>query len=150
MKLRKMLDIIRFCTLEKGPLPMFRLLLRLRALACVAVALFVLGGCATNGNPQDPLESLNRGVYKFNDVADHLIIKPAAEIYRGLVPAIVRTGVGNFFSNINDVIVALNSLLQGKVTQACTIAVPRSTHLRSSPSDNLNQDLIPNVKTVIR
>ncbi|HKU72257.1 MAG TPA: VacJ family lipoprotein [Burkholderiales bacterium] len=97
---------------------MFRSLLRLRALACVAVALFVLGGCATNGNPQDPLESLNRGVYKLNDVADHLIIKPAAEVYRGLVPAIVRTGVGNFFSNINDVIVALNSLLQGKVTQA--------------------------------
>src|SRR5690349_9104818 len=98
---------------------MFRPLLRLRALACVTVALLVLGGCAsTGGNPQDPLEPLNRGIYKFNDVADHLIIKPAAEIYRDVVPAVVRTGVSNFFSNINDVIVALNSLLQGKVTQA--------------------------------
>src|SRR5689334_6676676 len=118
MKLREMLDIIGICTLGKGSVSMFSSLLRLRAFACAAVALFVLGGCATTGNPQDPLEPLNRGVYKFNDVADHLIIKPAAEIYRGVVPAIVRTGVSNFFSNINDVIVALNSLLQGKVTQA--------------------------------
>jgi phospholipid-binding lipoprotein MlaA len=35
-----------------------------------------------------------------------------------VVPPIVRTGVSNFFSNLNDVIVALNSLLQGKVSQA--------------------------------
>jgi phospholipid-binding lipoprotein MlaA len=97
---------------------MIRSLLRLRALALVAVALLALGGCASTGNPQDPLEPLNRGIYKFNDVADHLVVKPAAEIYRGVVPAVVRTGVSHFFSNLNDVIVALNSLLQGKVTQA--------------------------------
>jgi phospholipid-binding lipoprotein MlaA len=29
----------------------------------------------------------------------------------------MRTGVSNFFSNLNDVIVAVNSLLQGKLTQ---------------------------------
>jgi phospholipid-binding lipoprotein MlaA len=92
---------------------------RLRAmLLCAAVFLFALGGCASTGNPSDPLEPLNRGIYKFNDGVDNLFVKPAAEIYRGLVPEIVRTGVSNFFSNINDVIVALNSLLQGKFTQA--------------------------------
>ena len=95
------------------------LLPRLRAmLLCAAVFLFALGGCASTGNPSDPLEPLNRTIYKFNDGVDNLFAKPAAEIYRGLVPEIVRTGVSNFFSNINDVIVALNGLLQGKFTQA--------------------------------
>jgi phospholipid-binding lipoprotein MlaA len=85
----------------------------------LAAALLVLGGCASTGNPRDPFEPVNRGIYKFNDHADNLLIKPAAELYRGrLIPEFVRTGISNFFSNINDVIVALNSLLQGKVTQA--------------------------------
>ncbi len=92
---------------------------RLRAmLLCAAVFLFALGGCASTGNPSDPLEPLNRGIYKFNDGVDNLFVKPAAEVYRGVVPEIVRTGISNFFSNINDVIVALNNLLQGKVPEA--------------------------------
>ena len=87
-------------------------------LLCAVVFLSALGGCASTGNSRDPLEPLNRGIYKFNDHADHLLIKPAAELYRDLVPELVRTGVSNFFSNINDVIVALNNLLQGKLLQA--------------------------------
>src|SRR5262245_64204287 len=94
-------------------------LVRVRALIlCGMISLALLGGCASNGNPRDPLEPLNRGVYHFNDGVDNLLMKPAAEIYRGVVPQIVRTGVSNFFSNIGDVIVALNNLLQGKLTQA--------------------------------
>jgi len=94
-------------------------LVRMRAtILCAAALVFALGGCASTGNPRDPLEPLNRGIYMFNDGVDHLLVKPAAEIYRGVVPEIVRTGVSNFFSNINDVIVALNSLLQGKILQA--------------------------------
>lgn len=85
---------------------------------CGLIALTLLGGCASTGNPRDPLEPINRGIYHFNDVADHLILKPAAEVYRGVLPQIVRTGVSNFFSNIGDVIVALNNLLQGKFGQA--------------------------------
>jgi phospholipid-binding lipoprotein MlaA len=99
--------------------PTARPLSRLRAVVlCGAVSLLLLGGCASTGNPRDPLEPINRGVYKFNDGVDGLLIKPAAEFYRFAVPEFMRTGVSNFFSNINDVIVALNSLLQGKLTQA--------------------------------
>ncbi len=87
-------------------------------IACGAVFLLLLGGCATNGNPRDPLEPVNRAVYKFNDGVDKLVIKPAAEFYRDVLPPFVRTGVSNFFSNINDVIVALNNLLQGKIPAA--------------------------------
>jgi len=82
--------------------------------------MMTLGGCATNGNPRDPLEPLNRGVYQFNDGVDRILFKPAAEVYRAVLPQIVRTGVGNFFSNLNDVIVALNNLLQGKVASAAS------------------------------
>lgn len=100
---------------------MFRLFPRLRALSlCGAVSAMLLGGCATNGDPRDPLEPLNRGIYQFNDGADRILFKPAAQIYRAVLPQIVRTGVSNFFSNLNDVIVALNNLLQGKLDLAAS------------------------------
>jgi len=95
-------------------------LARARALVfCGLVSLAFLSGCAaTSNNPRDPLEGLNRGIYHFNDVVDNLLAKPAATVYKGVVPQIARTGVSNFFANINDVIIALNNLLQGKVTHA--------------------------------
>lgn len=93
--------------------------LRLRAaIVCAALALQFLGGCASTGNPHDPFEGLNRGIYKFNDGVDHLVVKPAAEVYRDVVPAFIRTGVSNFFSNLTDVLIALNNLLQGKLSNA--------------------------------
>ncbi len=99
--------------------PTVRLPGRLRAaIVCAAASLVLFGGCASTGDPRDPLEPVNRAIYKFNDGVDHLIVKPAAELYRGVLPPFVRTGIGNFFSNITDVLVALNNLLQGKVTQA--------------------------------
>ena len=97
-------------------------LVRVRALAAAAsVVLLSLGGCATTGSggdPRDPFEPMNRAVYKFNDEFDKAIAKPVAEAYRAFVPDAVRTGVGNFFSNINDVLVSLNNALQGKVPDA--------------------------------
>lgn len=98
---------------------MIRPLSRLRALlVCGLASLTLLGGCASTGNPRDPLEPINRGIYHFNDGVDHLVIKPAAELYKGVLPQFARTGVSNFFSNIGDVIVALNNLLQGKFVEA--------------------------------
>ena len=96
-------------------------LLRVRALlACAVMAVSLLSGCATTGNARDPLEPINRGVYQFNEGLDNLVMKPVAQVYEGVLPSFVRTGVGNFFSNINDVLVALNNLLQGKVTDAAS------------------------------
>jgi phospholipid-binding lipoprotein MlaA len=95
------------------PLP----LPRLRALVVCGAVSLLLGGCASTGNPRDPFEPINRGIYQFNDGVDRVILKPVAEVYKSVLPRFVRTGVGNFFSNINDVIVALNNLLQGKLQQ---------------------------------
>lgn len=73
-----------------------------------------LTGCATNGDPRDPLEPLNRGVYKFNDAVDEALFKPVAKGYKAVLPNPVRTGVGNFFANIDDALIAVNNLLQFK------------------------------------
>jgi phospholipid-binding lipoprotein MlaA len=80
--------------------------------------LLLLGGCATNGDRRDPLEPLNRGIYQFNEGVDKAVIKPVAQGYKEILPQPVRTGVGNFFSNLDDVLVLLNDLLQFKLSQA--------------------------------
>ncbi|OFZ71261.1 MAG: hypothetical protein A2Z01_10095 [Betaproteobacteria bacterium RBG_16_58_11] len=81
---------------------------------------FALTGCATNGDPRDPLEPLNRGIYKFNDTIDEAVMKPVAKGYKAVLPNPVRTGVGNFFSNIDDALIAVNNLLQFKFSQAAS------------------------------
>ena len=94
-------------------------LARLRAwTALAAVALVLLGGCATTGDPRDPFEPMNRAVYKFNDEFDKSVARPVAEAYRHFVPPVLRTGIGNFFSNLSDVLISLNNLLQGKMPEA--------------------------------
>jgi phospholipid-binding lipoprotein MlaA len=78
-----------------------------------------LGGCAsTSHNPQDPFESFNRGVYQFNDTLDKAVIKPVAQGYNTVVPEPGRMMLSSFFSNLNDVVVLANDLLQFKVVQA--------------------------------
>ncbi len=81
---------------------------------------FALTGCATNGDPRDPLEPLNRGIYQFNDTVDQAVFKPVAKGYKAVLPNPVRTGVGNFFSNIDDALIAVNNLLQFKFSQAAS------------------------------
>ncbi|MDB5865203.1 MAG: transporter [Betaproteobacteria bacterium] len=87
-------------------------------IACLVLLASFLGGCATGRDPRDPLEPFNRGVYQFNETLDKAILKPTAQAYRFVVPQFIRASVSNFFSNINDVVVALNNLLQGKFTAA--------------------------------
>ncbi|MFM8152710.1 MAG: VacJ family lipoprotein, partial [Polynucleobacter victoriensis] len=89
----------------------------IKILMWVSVAL--VAGCATTQQTErvakiDPFESINRAVFTFNENADEYVIKPAAEAYQFVLPEFVRTGVTNFFSNIGDIFVAVNNLLQGK------------------------------------
>src|SRR6202521_1431487 len=93
-----------------------------RALLCAAVAV-ALTGCVTlppnhKPPPQDPWESWNRGVYKVNDKLDRAIAKPVARTYVRLVPQPIRTGVTNFFDNLDTPTVMINDALQGKFLAA--------------------------------
>jgi phospholipid-binding lipoprotein MlaA len=87
------------------------------SLAAAAISAVLLGGCATTGNPDDPLEGYNRAMFSFNEQVDKVAIKPAAQVYEAVLPQPVRTGVGNVLGNLGDPWVALNNLLQGKVAE---------------------------------
>jgi len=79
--------------------------------------------CATARDPRDPLEPLNRGVYRFNEAIDKAVLKPVAKGYKAAVPPPLQAGVTNFFGNFRDVTTAINDLLQGKLP--FTMAVSR-------------------------
>ena len=84
-------------------------------------AILLLGGCASPSgyqNPKDPFEPFNRGMYRFNDALDKAVLKPVAKGYTAVVPPPGRTMVNNFFSNLDDVLVTLNDVLQFKFVQA--------------------------------
>ncbi|MCK9379765.1 MAG: VacJ family lipoprotein [Sulfuritalea sp.] len=91
---------------------------RIKSLAVAIAAVGLLAGCATSGNPKDPIEGFNRAMFAFNEGLDAAIIKPVAVGYEAILPSPIRTGVTNFFANIDDLFIGVNNLLQGKVPEA--------------------------------
>jgi phospholipid-binding lipoprotein MlaA len=83
-------------------------------LAAPLAGLLLLGGCATH-DPQDPLEPYNRAMFGFNRKVDKVVLKPVATGYRNVTPKLMRRGVTNFFSNLDDVWSSGNDFLQGHV-----------------------------------
>jgi phospholipid-binding lipoprotein MlaA len=88
--------------------------------ALIACGALVLAGCASTAErtPSDPIEPFNRGVYKFNDALDRGVLKPAAKGYVKVTPEWLRTGVGNFYTNLKGPGTIVNQLLQGKFLAA--------------------------------
>lgn len=76
-----------------------------------------LAGCSSTSD-KDPLEPMNRGIYKFNDVADKAVFKPVASGYKAIAPTPVRAGINNFFNNLSNVVTIVNQLLQFKFSKA--------------------------------
>jgi phospholipid-binding lipoprotein MlaA len=85
------------------------------------IGILALTGCASQAN-KDPLEGLNRGIYKFNDVTDKALIKPVATVYTKVTPSPIRKGINNFFSNLGSITTIVNDLLQLKFANAFTDA----------------------------
>ena len=88
---------------------------RVLSRAALAVAVALLAGCAAAPSRDDPFEPMNRALYQFHDTVDTAVVKPVAQAYIDVVPQPIRTGVSNVFNNIEDLISALNGLLQGKL-----------------------------------
>lgn len=88
--------------------------------AALAAFAFALAGCAgiPGPNPRDPLEPFNRSMFDLNERVDAIVLKPVATGYRNVVPPIVRTGVANFFGNLQDAWSCVNSVLQGRIRDA--------------------------------
>lgn len=106
-------------------------------LVLLALAPLWLGGCAatpgpatidaatpasvTTANPvaiYDPWEPFNRRMYRFNAAADRYVLLPVVRAYRAVTPAPVRTGIANFFRNLDEVTTFVNTVLQGKADAA--------------------------------
>lgn len=87
--------------------------------AAAALAAVSLSGCVTAGpDPGDPYEDFNRQMFAFNEGLDRAVIEPVAKGYRAVTNEPVREGVGNFTSNLNEPLTAVNHVLQGKLPDA--------------------------------
>ncbi len=60
----------------------------------------------------DPAERMNRRLYWFNSKADDTVLLPAVRGYEWTLPQLMRTGIKNFFSNLREITVLANSMLQ--------------------------------------
>lgn len=68
-------------------------------------------------NEDDPYEGFNRAMYTFNDTLDSYLAEPIATGYKWITPELLQTGVANVFSNMKEITVLLNDMLQGKFLQ---------------------------------
>jgi len=68
----------------------------------------------------DPIEPVNRFTFWINDKLYFYMLKPVAKGYRYVLPSQVRSGVGNFFTNLGTPVRAVNSFLQFKAVDGLT------------------------------
>jgi phospholipid-binding lipoprotein MlaA len=117
--------------LRISPVPTVVLLSRVwRAILFAGLLAVVLTGCATPppaNDPDavaefkqtnDPLEPTNRVFYAVNNGIDTVLIKPAAQAYRFVVPGGIRTGIHNVLSNLGTSVQLTNDIMQGKPRRA--------------------------------
>ncbi len=96
------------------------------------LAALVLSGCAHKPpatdaiafaayeEANDPLEPMNRAMFKVDQSLDQVLVRPVIKVYRFAVPAPGRRGVDNFFNNVRSPITFINDVLQGEFTRAGT------------------------------
>jgi len=68
-------------------------------------------------NVKDCFESVNRGIFAFNQGLDKVIFKPLSKGYRKL-PQPIRSGTSNVLSNLGNVVTIPNNILQGQIKDA--------------------------------
>lgn len=106
--------------------------IQLLGFALILLGTFVISGCATvpSGSEakvayvesNDPLEPLNRVIWKFNLVIDKAILRPIAAVYKSILPELVRDGVKNVLSNLRSPVILTNDILQGELGRAGSTA----------------------------
>ena len=63
----------------------------------------------------DPFEEINRTSLKVNQKLDVIIATPVAKFYQKVTPDFLELGIYNSISNIDDINISLNNILQGKI-----------------------------------
>jgi len=82
----------------------------------LCAAAIAASGCAHRppDDPADPLEPMNRVIFKVNDKADQYVFHPVAKGYVYVTPTLVQQGISNFFNNLGEPKTIVNDVLQAK------------------------------------
>ena len=91
---------------------------RAHRLVLGALVALACSGAWADENPKDPYEGFNRSMFAVNEVIDKYAAKPVAQVYDNVAPLPVKAGAGNFFGNVGDLWIGVNSALQGKFGDA--------------------------------
>jgi phospholipid-binding lipoprotein MlaA len=98
----------------------------------LAASLIALGACATRPPPgdqaalqeyqenNDPLEPTNRVFYAINNGIDTVLFRPAAIVYRHVVPGVVRARIHGVLANMSSPVLFVNDVLEAKPRRAGT------------------------------
>jgi phospholipid-binding lipoprotein MlaA len=82
----------------------------------ILINIFLLVSASAQSE-KECFEKLSRGIFKFNQGFDNIILEPVAKVYNKL-PEPVKNGTGNFTSNIATLLSIPNHLLQGELKSA--------------------------------
>jgi phospholipid-binding lipoprotein MlaA len=87
--------------------------LLLLGIACSAVA----APCRAAGDPADPFEGMNRRFFAIEEALDRHAFGPAARGF-SRAPSPLRDGLRNFSRNLEEPVIFVNDILQGRPGQA--------------------------------
>ena len=82
----------------------------------ILINIFLLVSASAQSE-KECFEKLSRGIFKFNQGFDNIVLEPVAKVYNKL-PEPVKNGTGNFTSNIGTLLSIPNHLLQGELRSA--------------------------------
>ena len=82
----------------------------------ILINIFLLVSASAQSE-KECFEKLSRGIFKFNQGFDNIVLEPVAKAYNKL-PEPVKNGTGNFTSNIATLLSIPNHLLQGELRSA--------------------------------
>ena len=82
----------------------------------ILINIFLLVSASAQSE-KECFEKLSRGIFKFNQGFDNIVLEPVAKVYNKL-PEPVKNGTGNFTSNIATLLSIPNHLLQGELRSA--------------------------------
>lgn len=99
-------------------------------IAAAAVLVLAVTGCATAPTDpaaraefeqaNDPFEPANRYFFEVNRFLDFIAFRPISDIYRTVVPELVRKRVDGVLANMGEPLTAGNTLLQGRFNDTGT------------------------------
>jgi len=78
----------------------------------------LIAASSDDDDVNDPLESINRAIFNFNEFILDLLLRPISEVYKDNLPAVFRTGVKNFITNLSTPVTIANHFLQGDPDEA--------------------------------